>query len=96
MHLVGFIIRTDQAISAPNLFYDFTKFKVGCIYKRALISQQLFESIRDRQVFLSKCFDSSLKFVFLVYILWFASCTESKQIGIIPRETKLHEWSYNS
>ena len=53
MHLVGFIIRTDQAISAPNLFYDFTKLKVICIYKTALVSQQLFESIRDRQAFLT-------------------------------------------
>ena len=44
----------------------------------------------------SKCFHSSLKFVFVVYILWFASWAVSKQIGNISTEAKLQEWSCNS
>ena len=45
---------------------------------------------------LLKCSDSSLKFVCVVYILWFVSCTVSKQTGNISREAKLHELSCNS
>ena len=41
--------------------------------------------------FLSKCFDSSLKYVCVVDILWFVPCTVPKQTGNISREVKSHE-----